>query len=117
MSDALRRVHGSGILAEGALLELDVGLVEDADPEFVAVLGAAEVEPQALRTKPRTATHTGRMRLNIELKLPPTTWSALDLLDACLTMNRDITVVARPVTREECLRCEASSQQHRLCRS
>ena len=73
MSDALRRVHGSGIVAEAAPLEFDVGLVEDADPECVVVLGAAEVEPHALKRKPRTTTDTGRMRLNIGLKLPPTT--------------------------------------------
>jgi hypothetical protein len=33
MSDALRSVHASGIVAEAATLEFDVGLVEDADPE------------------------------------------------------------------------------------
>ena len=33
MSDALRSVHASGIVAEAAALEFDVGLVEDADPE------------------------------------------------------------------------------------
>jgi hypothetical protein len=73
MSDALRRVHGSGIVIEAPPLEFDVGLVEDADPECAVILGAAEVEPHALKTKPRITTHTGRMRLNIGLKLPPTT--------------------------------------------
>jgi hypothetical protein len=73
MSDALRRVHGSEIVAEAAPLEFDVWLVEDADPECVVVLGAAEVEPHALKAKPRITTHTGRMRLTIGLKLLPPT--------------------------------------------
>ena len=53
MSDALRRLHGSGIVTEAPLLEFDVGLVEDGDPECVEILGAAEVEPHALKTKPK----------------------------------------------------------------
>jgi hypothetical protein len=73
MSDALRRVHASGIVAEAAPLEFDVGLVEDADLECVVLLGAAEVDPHALKTKPRITTHTGRMRLKIGLNLTPAT--------------------------------------------
>jgi hypothetical protein len=73
MSDAVSRVHGSGIVTEAPALEFDGGLVEDADPECVVVLGAAEVEPHALKTKARSTTHTGSMRLNTGLNLPPAT--------------------------------------------
>jgi hypothetical protein len=65
MSDALRRGHGSGMLAEVPPLEFDVEEVEDADPEGFAALGAVEVEPHPPRAKAMVTTHTGSSRLNM----------------------------------------------------
>ena len=73
MSDVLSRVHASGIVTEAPRLEFDVGLVEDADAECVVILGAAQLEPHALNTKPSITTHRGSVRFNTGLNLPPAT--------------------------------------------
>ena len=66
MSDVLRRVHGSGRLAEVPLLELDVGEVEDVDAEGFDALGVVEVESHAPKVKATVTTHAGSSRLNMD---------------------------------------------------
>jgi hypothetical protein len=64
--DALRRVHGSGRLAEVPPLEFDVGEVEDVDPDGFDALGAVEGEPHAPKVKAIVTTHAGSSRLNMD---------------------------------------------------
>jgi hypothetical protein len=65
MSDALRRVHGSGMVAEVPPFVFDVGEVEDADPEGFTALGAVEEEPHAPKVKAIVTIPAGSSRLNM----------------------------------------------------